>query len=368
MNKYNYSVYIGRFSPIHNGHERSIRVALDVADKAIIIIGSANAARDLRNPFTENERATMIRSLFTPEENARILIGVVEDTYYQNTLWLANTQDSVNQLISGQGWSDSPPSVALVGYKKDHTSDYLNDFKHWDFIDTEMYRGDNLDNHSHAEILHSTEIRNLYFTGKMSFLRSAVASSVFDFMKSFSETAEYAALKEDYANRIAEEACYAAVPKDYAINAYCADAVVIQSGHILLVRRGADIGKNTLALPGGHVKATETARKAAIRKLIEETSINLQPHVLERNIRDSHLFDHPERSLRYRVNGPRGRTVTVAHYIHLDSSRELPRVRGADDALEAVWIPLGDIRSLKNQFFEDHFSIINYFIHRHNIS
>jgi len=368
MKKYDYCAYIGRFSPIHLGHRRSIEIALENAEKVIIVIGSANAARSIRNPFTDSERADMIRASFSEEENERIHITTVEDVFYQDHLWLSNTQTQIQKLINLDGWRDKPATVALVGYKKDHTSSYLDEFKHWDYIDTHMYRGENLDQAEEVEIINSTEIRNLYFEGKLSYISGVVPKGVFTWMQDFFQSETYSELKMEYVDRVNEVKKYESIPKEHAINAYTADAVVIQSGHILLIQRGVRPGKGQWALPGGHIKPTENSRQAATRELLEETSIKLQPTVLDRAIRDYHFFDHPERSVRYRVHSPRGRTITVAYFYQLDSSRELPKVKAADDATQAWWFPLCDLPQMKNQLFEDHAAIINYFIHRHNVS
>ena len=61
-------VYIGRFAPFHKGHKAVIEWALGQnPDKLLIIIGSANAARSYRTPFTAQEREKMIRGTFPTE-------------------------------------------------------------------------------------------------------------------------------------------------------------------------------------------------------------------------------------------------------------------------------------------------------------
>ena len=57
---YKYLVFIGRFQPFHNGHKAVIDEALKRSDKVIILIGSANLPRSLRNPFSVAERTAMI--------------------------------------------------------------------------------------------------------------------------------------------------------------------------------------------------------------------------------------------------------------------------------------------------------------------
>ncbi len=60
MSKYNVAVVIGRFQPVHNAHLNLIRKGLEAADYLIIVLGSANSPRDIKNPWTVKERQAMI--------------------------------------------------------------------------------------------------------------------------------------------------------------------------------------------------------------------------------------------------------------------------------------------------------------------
>lgn len=133
------------------------------------------------------------------------------------------------------------------------------------------------------------------------------------------------------------------------------DFVLKCGGHLLLVRRKIGMGKNLLALPGGFVRQHESMKQAAIRELREETCLEISPEELDLAIRESKIFDYPTRSLR-------GRTVTNAFFGKLPKSDSLPKVKGADDAAEAFWMPVYDVYQNSDNFFEDHFHIIHYFL------
>ena len=65
--KYKCGLYIGRFQPIHNGHESIIRLMLDECDEVIIAVGSAQEGGTMRNPFTLDERVDLINNIFYRE-------------------------------------------------------------------------------------------------------------------------------------------------------------------------------------------------------------------------------------------------------------------------------------------------------------
>jgi bifunctional NMN adenylyltransferase/nudix hydrolase len=127
------------------------------------------------------------------------------------------------------------------------------------------------------------------------------------------------------------------------------DAVVVQSGHILLVRRKSRPGKGQLALPGGFVNVNESLLRACLRELKEETRLKVPLPVLKGSIVTSAVFDKPTRS-------DRGRTITHVYHMSLKSEKRLPLVKGGSDARDALWVPLGKLDS--REMFEDHYYII----------
>jgi bifunctional NMN adenylyltransferase/nudix hydrolase len=204
------------------------------------------------------------------------------------------------------------------------------------------------------EFLSAVDIRDLYFKRdvNMKFIKGVVPETVFEFLDEFRTRPEYEQI-------IREREFVATYKKQYASLPYppifsTADAVVIQSGHVLMIRRRAEPGKGLWALPGGYVNAAtdKSVEDAAIRELREETQIKVPAPVLRGSIVRSKVFDAVDRS-------PRGRIITHAFHIQLPDG-ELPKVKGSDDAEKARWVPIAEVRS--EECFEDHFEIISHFV------
>jgi bifunctional NMN adenylyltransferase/nudix hydrolase len=263
---------------------------------------------------------------------------------YNDQLWIGHLQQVVAQHISVVT-GDTTASVALIGHTKDETSYYLSMFPQWDPIE---FTG--------IDDLHATDIRAHLFTQNISefdkFVGHSLPVPIHDYLKAFTHTAHFDQLREEYAFIEQYKRSWLSAP--YAPIFFTGDAVVIQSGHVLLVRRRSEPGKNLWAIPGGFLNYNERIDDVAIRELIEETKINCPAKVLYGSIAARHTFDHPDRSLR-------GRTITYASLIELPPGK-LHKVKGGDDAEKARWVPLSTFQQMEDQMFEDHFQIINVFL------
>ena len=167
------------------------------------------------------------------------------------------------------------------------------------------------------------------------------------FIADFQSTPACAAIREEHEFVARYQQAWSAAP--YAPTFVTVDAVVVQSGHVLMVERKARPGKGLLALPGGFVDPGEKLVDACLRELREETRLKVPAPVLKGSISASEVFDDPYRSAR-------GRTITHAFYIELEPNQALPKVKGGDDARHAMWVPMGDLDPVS--IFEDHYFII----------
>ena len=348
MSKIDFGVFIGRFQPLHVGHERVISHALERVNRLIVLIGSANVARDPRNPFTYAEREAMLRSAFRHEmAEGRLIVAPLDDHVYSDTAWVTEVQRKVRAIVLDHGNHHGFQNhgigdfrVALTGYGKDASSFYLKLFPEWENLQIDSQYG----------TFSSTHVRQRYLQRIPEVPASILSAGVAQFMREFM-------LGETFRGLLEEAEYLEAYPAQWGKGPFVtADAVVIQSGHILLVERGGYPGKGLLALPGGFVGPDERIRDAAIRELREETAISdgkgqIPPAMLASFIEDARtrVFDAPTRSLR-------GRIITHAFLFRLPERRKLFSVKGGDDAAHARWYRFGDLSP--DMLFEDHWSII----------
>lgn len=334
---HDFGVFIGRFQPAHKGHLTVIDEALRVTQNVIILIGSAFQARSHRNPWTWQERAKMILNAYSPEEQKRIHCTPLLDVGYNDTEWVSRVRQSVQGIVC-QIPHNHPPKIALIGHQKDRSSYYLKLFPDWDSINVPQ-------NH----ILNATDIRELYFADDAAIQASNdLPQSSKDFLKEFNDSEEFKNILEEFKYIKTYRKAWENTP--YPVIFVTTDAVVVQSGHVLLVKRKASPGKGLWAMPGGFLNKNEKIEDGMIRELLEETKIKVPEDVLRGSIKHRQVFDDPHRSAR-------GRIITHAFLIELKPMLELPRVKGSDDAAKAKWVPISDLKS--ELFFEDHYSIIN---------
>jgi bifunctional NMN adenylyltransferase/nudix hydrolase len=342
---YDYLVFIGRFQIVHNAHIKVIQEALKYAERVIVIVGSAEQPRSPKNPFTVTERWHMIQTslaeqLEQPDLN-RVTYAHSYDYSYNDQMWVEEIQETVKRLIP-----QTNAKVGLIGHKKDASSYYLDLFPQWGYEEVSF----NLD-------LNASDFRKRYFEGDYSYKTDeALPKAVRDFLCEFRNTEHFEHLKKEH--KMLEDYKKSWENSPFPPIFVTTDAVVVQSGHVLLIKRRVAPGKGNYALPGGFIGENERIEDSMLRELKEETRIKVPKPVLKGSIVDQKVFDNPERS-------GRGRTITHAYLINLAPKIDgLYKVRGGDDAHKAFWVPLSEIDSIRDKLYEDHVHIIKYFISR----
>lgn len=333
---FDFLVFIGRFQPLHLGHQYVITEALKQARRVIILIGSSKQPKTLRNPWSFNERKQFIKLAFVPEDYQRLSIAPLLDDLYNDQNWIRSVQQTVHGIVCQYPASlGAVPKIGLIGHSKDHSSYYLSRFPQWPAVDVPNFQN-----------LSATPMREEYFAiGK---IPDGVPTAIKHALAEALHSADYQHIAEEYQFIKAYQQGWADAP--YPPIFVTVDAVVIQSGHILLIERNARPGKGQLALPGGFLDPQERLKEAVIRELREETRIKIPAPVLLGSLVKQQVFDDPHRSAR-------GRTITHAYLFLLkEDPKGLPKVKGGDDARQAFWMPLGDITP--EILFEDHYHII----------
>lgn len=309
-----YGIFIGRFQPVHRGHVHALSIAATQVDTLLILIGSANQCRSIKNPWVFEERATILRLKLRAEGISNFEILPINDYRYNNEQWISEVRSTVASV-----YKDVTP--ILFGHDKDGNN-YLSWFPEWKFQNIEAVYDVN-----------ATAIREELFINCDQKIPKNVQAD-WDF---------YQKEKELFKN----------YPFPETLNFNCSDAVVICQGKILLIKRKFAPGKDTWALPGGFRNGNETFLDCAIRELQEETNIRVPEKVLRGCIVKTQLFDSPTRSFGIPRN-----TLAVMIKIQPDADGKPPRANGSDDASEIKWVDLNDALR-EGKLYDDHADIIS---------
>lgn len=340
-------VLIGRFQPFHIGHLHLVQQALQRSAHLVLLCGSADMPRSVRNPWSFEERAAMIRASLPDGDHERVTVAPLVDVLYDDDAWVR----AVQTVVADAGFdAGSGQRLGLIGHHKDATSYYLDLFPGWQACHVDNYRG-----------ISATPIRE-------ALLREACAIADVEVSLAGEERlplgdllphgvrgrlGEFAAeaateLQREQLQVDAHRQAWAGAP--YPPILVTADALVTCGGQVLLIERGGFPGRGLWALPGGFVDADELLFDASLRELAEETRLQdaITVAQLRAAYRATRVFDEPTRSVR-------GRTITHAFWFDLQVPAP-PPVLAADDAARAFWTPLATLPMAR--MFEDHYFII----------
>jgi bifunctional NMN adenylyltransferase/nudix hydrolase len=324
--KYKKAVYMGRFQLFHDGHMSVVHEAMAIADHLLFIIGSVNKPPSSKNPFTYYQRYNIIyRALNDAGYAGRFTIEAQKDYDYNEPKWIAEVNSHVPDASN----------CCIVGHSKDESSYYLKSFPRFKHVEVENYHG-----------ISATPLRESMYRGLTDWT-TATPHVLRGYVDALLKTPEFKLAQEDWAADEANKLLWKDAPHPPTF--ITGDAIVVQSGHVLLIKRKFAPGKGLWAIPGGYINKGERINDCIIRELIEETSIHIQPQVLKGSMSIPTVYDDPSRS-------GRGRIVTHASIIRLDDYQPLPKVKAGDDAELAWWTPLQDLS--QHNMFEDHYHIV----------
>lgn len=130
---YNLGVICGRFSHMHIGHENLINHSILLCNKTLILLGSAQEEKTLRNPFSYSTREKAIKEVYPDWEKKGIVIKPLYDmtNEYDIThewgMYLKNTIEKycgsfADLLITGD---DKSRSECFTQKDLEHTSNLI---------------------------------------------------------------------------------------------------------------------------------------------------------------------------------------------------------------------------------------------------
>ncbi|MFO7648650.1 bifunctional nicotinamide-nucleotide adenylyltransferase/Nudix hydroxylase [Halomonas campaniensis] len=338
-------VFIGRFQPPHLGHLAVIHEALKRARQVIVMVGSAWQARSLRNPWRFEERLQMLRGAFDDEDNARLAIVPLLDALYNNDVWVRDVQRKVRDIATPQ--HARLPRIGLIGASRGQSSYYLSLFPQWESVSVPLVEGISASQIRERLFRSASSADDYLSTGASHDLPPGVVADV----RAFCAGDNYRQLIEEQHLLDQYRSAWAQAP--YPPIFVTVNAVVVQSGHVLLVRRTSAPGKGLFALPGGFINPHERLLDACLRELRERVRLKVPEPVLKGSLRGQRLFDEPHRSWR-------GRTLAEAFYFALRPEQQLPQLKPVKGGDHARWVALADLEP--DALFEDHFFIIQNFL------
>ena len=281
---------IGRFQPLHKGHVDMINKVIDVCDKddkVLILVGSSNKTRSLKNPMTYEEREGMIRKEFGNE----VEILPLRDYDYNDHKW----EVKLHELLDFFSVGGEP---VLVGSSKEGDDILRQDWaRGLETLTVDSYGGDLSASRIRKMVIDSGSpekaIKHLTKSVRLFLLQNPTAINFL-----ISEGKVVRDYKESWS------------PAPFAPTFMATDAIVRDNnGKFLLIERGGEVGTGDLALAGGFLEQELTHEDNMKKELKEETTLDLDkvPHTIV----TSWLCDAPERAIR-------GRMTTYAFLVQLD--------------------------------------------------
>ena len=100
MKPYDVGMICGRFQTFHKGHESLVETAMQLCDRVLILIGSAQECGTERNPFNINTRTKMLKAIYG--DRPEIMIYGLADMTNENDIrpeWGRYLLDNADRYI-----------------------------------------------------------------------------------------------------------------------------------------------------------------------------------------------------------------------------------------------------------------------------
>jgi len=337
-------VVLGRFQPVHNGHIALLRTALAKAQEVVVLVGSAQRPRCIRNPFTFREREAMLRGAVVEQigaaDEARLSVLPLKDSLYLPYRWQQRVQRAL--AVKTDRIMNDSLRVGVVKVEGDANAliSALPWLEHFPIQKAACPSSSTLRNEFLALSIKDLEPWLKHNEG------TALSKKAVTFLRQFATDKLYAALQQEYAKITGFIDSWRTAP--YTPTFHTCDALLTCGAHVLLIQRDQFPGEGLWAMPGGFVDPAEAVETGVLRELQEETGVSLDPY--QCRLIGKREFDYPFRSAR-------GRVFTTLYHFELPFKGALPEIKASDDARNAKWISFGNLRS--DLIFEDHYDILD---------
>ncbi len=234
------AVYVGRFQPPHAAHVGSVRYALKHAPHVLVLVGSANLARSVHNPWSDSERTSMFRAALRDggADVRRVTFRPLPD-HFDAERWAAGVREQAAAVFGPAA------ALALVGFEKDASSAYLRWFPGWSRLNVPQTPG-----------LNATDLRRALFGGQP--LPARVPAAIQAFLTAFADTPAFARLQAEWQ---AVAVARAALPPGLHLTE---ERWLWRTGErVALHTRPGPIGRGLWALPGWQLPPGEQPRAGA---------------------------------------------------------------------------------------------------------
>lgn len=169
MRVFKLGMIVGRFQPIHKGHEKLINIGLNLCDKLIIFVGSSQESGTIRNPFNLSLRYEMINEVLKNNfDTDRIKVVGLDDLTNENDLTPLWGKYVLNKA---KDYMNTEPNCIIYG--KDNDIDKCFSREDTENI-TEIYVDRKSDNIS------ATMVRNLILNGKKEEFKKYVDEKIYN--------------------------------------------------------------------------------------------------------------------------------------------------------------------------------------------
>jgi bifunctional NMN adenylyltransferase/nudix hydrolase len=302
-----------------------LKKAFEVAERVLVFVGSANLPRTLKNPFTFYERSNLIDHILQVTEET-YTIYPLNDYILDNKRW----KDQITTIVGDE------TSVVVIGGSKGEW--YYDLFPEYDVMLPNTILP-----------INATDIRNSFYESTTFPDLNVVPVSTLNFMADFAIQSSWYGYLVEWYNKVNK------LRGEFGKGPFLTcDNVITHRDRVLLVKRKNQPGKGLWAIPGGYFDATDNSLSFGChRELDEETSINLSYEQFEEFKQGFRIFDSKARSHKTRI-------VTYSSYVAIPSELDIT-VSAGDDAGEAKFFLLSDVKNMKSKTYDDHYDQIEYF-------